>query len=292
MDSSTSGYVGRFAPSPTGPLHAGSLLAAAASYLDARAHNGQWLLRIEDIDPPREVPGAADDIVRTLRQFGFRWDGEIRYQSNRIEVYRERVDAIDGHTFWCRCSRRDIRTASARTGRRGYPGTCRDLGLTKGVRRFRLDQGRTFSDRFCGQVDAPAGPDDFVLWRRDDLPSYQWAVSIDDIDQGVTHVVRGVDLLHTTTRQIALHHALGAPVPEFAHVPVVVNEAGQKLSKQTGAAALVKERAAQTLCAAFRALGLRDETFDDRLPVDELWSRAIRAWPSTALNPREKISAF
>lgn len=287
-------YVGRFAPSPTGPLHAGSLLAAAASYLEARSQGGRWLLRIEDIDPPREVPGASDDIIQTLVRFGFRWDGDVVYQSQRFKHYRDRLSEVQTHAFWCHCSRRDIRAAQASMGipNDRYPGTCRDENHKDGVLRFRLDRHAGFDDDFLGRIAPQEAADDFILWRRDDLPSYQWAVSVDDVAQGVTHVVRGADLLSTTPREIALINALGGSVPRFAHVPVVVNDEGQKLSKQTGATALAHGAERATLCAAFSALGLQIEAGSKAESLDDLWGRAVRAWSPALLSKDGKIPSF
>ncbi len=217
-----SGYVGRFAPSPTGPLHAGSLLCAAASYLAARQAGGRWLVRIEDIDPPREMAGATDDILQTLERFGFEWDGEIRYQSRRIEHYRERLASVSGVTFGCRCSRADIRRDAAASGITDgrYPGTCRDRPVSEGlVIRARFDAPQPFEDAIAGSVCPQALADDFLLWRRDGLPAYQWAVTVDDVEQGITDIVRGNDLLPTTPRQIFLHKQLEAKVPSFCPCP-------------------------------------------------------------------------
>lgn len=286
-----SGYVGRFAPSPTGPLHAGSLLAATASYLQARSVGGRWLLRIEDIDPPREVPGAADLIVRSLAAHGFQWDDPVVYQSSRLEHFRARIALIQDHTFWCRCSRRDIRQAQKRANTPHYPGTCRTLDHKDGSLRFRLDHHAAFDDLFQGPIPAQPAMDDFVIWRRDDLPAYQWAVSVDDADQGITEVVRGADLLATTPRQIALMQALGAPVPQFAHVPEIVNDQGQKLSKQTQAPALDDQNPAPALCAAFSILGLSPEPAMASADLPDLWAWAIRTWPSTPLTLKRKFTA-
>jgi glutamyl-Q tRNA(Asp) synthetase len=286
------GYVGRFAPSPTGPLHAGSLLSAAASYLQARQNGGLWYLRIEDIDPPREIPGAADDILRTLERFGFAWDGPVRYQSQHIELYRERLSLIADHCFRCSCSRREITRVAREMGITDgrYPGTCRGgSGAANGALRIRFDRPQAFSDLIQGEIPAGAGPDDFMLWRKDDLPAYQWAVTVDDVEQGITEVVRGCDLLHTTPRQIFLLQQLGAPVPRFAHVPIVLNDAGHKLSKQTGAVGLARGHEKAQLCATFKALALPVE----HAPIDDslagLWLWAIRQWQPKRLKDKKTI---
>lgn len=231
-----SGYVGRFAPSPTGRLHLGSLLAAVASWCDARHHGGQWLVRMEDLDPPREVPGAADDILRTLEAFGLQWDGPVRYQSERGAAYQEALATLEkqGWAYPCGCSRRMLE------GQARYPGTCRQgvaKGLTARSYRFRLDSGALkWKDGVQGEVSF-SGEDlgDFILRRADGYWAYQLAVVVDDLDQGVNVIVRGADLLDSTPRQMALRHALApdSAVDHWAHVPILVNAAGQKLSKQT-----------------------------------------------------------
>jgi glutamyl-Q tRNA(Asp) synthetase len=246
-------YRGRFAPSPTGPLHFGSLVAALGSYLDAKAHGGEWLVRIEDLDTPRNVPGAADDILRTLERFGLEWDGPVLYQSSRLEAYEAVLEDLRRRhlVFPCGCSRKDV-------GDR-YPGTCRH-----GIRgrldtpswRFHVsDEIIRFDDRRLGpqQQNVQEYVGDFVLRRADGLFAYQLAVVVDDAFQGVTDVVRGEDLLDSTARQILLQRALDLPQPRYLHLPVVLNEAGQKLSKQTGAAALDPDRAEELLTKA-RAL--------------------------------------
>jgi glutamyl-Q tRNA(Asp) synthetase len=246
-------YRGRFAPSPTGPLHFGSLVAALGSYLDAKAHSGEWLVRIEDIDAPRTVPGAADDILRTLERFGLEWDGPVLYQSSRLEAYQAALEDLRRRdlVFPCGCSRKDV-------GDR-YPGTCRD-GIRGRVDmaswRFRVpDEIVSFEDRRLGpqhqNVYDYVG--DFVLKRADGLFAYQLAVVVDDAYQGITDIVRGEDLLDSTARQLLLQRALGLTQPHYTHLPVVLNEAGQKLSKQTGATALDPDRVAELLTKA-RAL--------------------------------------
>jgi glutamyl-Q tRNA(Asp) synthetase len=237
-------YIGRFAPSPTGPLHFGSLVAALASYLAARSAGGKWLLRMEDLDKPREQPGTADDILRALDKLGLEWDGPVIYQSTRLERYRAVLDdlARRGFAYPCACTRRELEdSALAIDGSRIYPGTCR-RGLAPG-KTARAVRVRThgapigFADTVQGwleqRVETEVG--DFVLLRADGITAYQLAVVVDDLDQGITDVVRGADLLDSTARQIHLQRLLGARTPRYAHVPVVVNAAGEKLSKQTGA---------------------------------------------------------
>lgn len=283
-------YLGRFAPSPTGPLHAGSLLAALASYLDARAHGGRWLLRIEDIDAARTVPGAAQDIIDTLAAFGMRSDGEIIWQSQRTARYAMAFAALSSQVYPCACSRKEIadsRVAVAADGAAIYPGTCR-AGLAPGrpPRAWRLrvpesaDPAATiaFDDRWQGKVteNLADAVGDFVLRRADGFWAYQIAVVVDDADQQVSDVVRGADLLESSARQIFLQRQLGVPTPRYLHVPVVVNERGEKLSKQTGATELDRGDPVAELTRAAARLGLS-------LPpaarsIDEFWKAAVPAW--------------
>ncbi len=270
----TSTYRGRFAPSPTGPLHFGSLIAATASYLDARSAGGHWLVRMEDVDEPRTVPGAAADILRTLEAFGLEWDGPVIFQSTRTAAYQAGLDRLKrgGWAFGCSCSR-----LQAGPGR--YPGTCR--GGTASPRAWRIltrDSGIvTFHDRAQGQysqdVDGEAG--DFVILRADGYFAYQLAVVVDDAAQGITDVVRGADLLDSTPRQIWLQRCLGYPTPRYLHTPVALNEAGQKFSKQTLAPRA--DATPATLRAVLRFLRQPDPPPEiDRLP--DLWNSAISNW--------------
>ena len=238
------GYVGRFAPSPTGPLHFGSLVAALASYLDARANNGQWLVRMEDVDETRCDASYADEILATLDAFGLDWDGEVIVQSRRKVRYQEVLATLEaaGQTYNCECSRKEI-ADSAVMGIDGpvYPGTCRHKNLPAhgAAIRFASPTGSVeFEDRLQGKqiqsVERAVG--DFVIRRRDGLTAYQLAVVVDDFDSGITDVVRGADLLDSTARQIALQRALAYPTPRYLHFPVASNNDGEKLSKQTLAA--------------------------------------------------------
>ena len=261
-------YVGRFAPSPTGPLHAGSLAAALASWLDARAHGGQWLLRIEDVDGPRAVAGAAEAIVATLAAFGFEHDGEIMFQSTRDAAYQAAFDRLRtaGAVYACACTRREIADSVAGVHEHAfgrelvYPGTCRD-GIAAGrdarAWRVRVPAGNLgFDDGYAGAQAQDLARDvgDFVLRRADGQWAYQLAVVVDDAAQGVTHVVRGADLLDSTARQIHLCRLLDFPLPRYMHVPVVTNHAGEKLSKQTRALALDPAARERELEAAWRHL--------------------------------------
>lgn len=280
-------YRGRFAPSPTGPLHIGSLIAAVGSYLDARAHHGEWLLRMEDLDQPRTVPGAADGILRTLEALGFQWDGEVLYQSTRDEKYREALTRLQaaGQVYPCACTRREI-ADSATGGIDGpvYPGTCRQ-GLLPGrtARAIRVKTAGAhisfedaIQDRISQDLEQQVG--DFVIKRADGLFAYQLAVVVDDAEQGITHVVRGADLLNSTPRQIHLQQLLGYPVPRYAHLPVAVNAQGEKLSKQTFAAAISADRKVPLLNTVLQWLG--QDRVDDCDPQDMLafWKAAIAGW--------------
>lgn len=261
------GYRGRFAPSPTGPLHFGSLVAALGSYLQARQAGGKWLVRIEDIDPPREAPGAADAILRLLEAFALHWDEDVVYQSHRLQRYTEVLEKLvdQGIAYRCTCTRTEIRehnrrfTGSATTV---YPGLCRGGPLRTDRRaaiRLRVDnQTIEFSDLEAGAIRSILANDcgDFILKRRDGLFAYQLAVVVDDAAQEITEIVRGQDLLDSTPGQILLQRLLGFPTPDYMHLPVVTNSTGDKLSKQTGAEALRPEDAGPALCDALAFLGL------------------------------------
>lgn len=250
-------YTGRFAPSPSGPLHFGSLLAAVASWVDARAQAGGWRVRIEDIDPPREMPGADTLILATLEQHGLYWDGEVLYQSSRHERYREVLADLQtrGLAYRCACSR-------ARLASLGhvYDGYCREHTpppATPCAIRLRLpDQVIRFDDRIQGpQCQSLAAGGDCIIHRKDGLFAYQLAVVVDDIDQGITDIVRGSDILEATARQIYLTGLLGGSVPRYAHIPLALGPDGLKLSKQNHAPALDNAVPAQNLCRALAALG-------------------------------------
>ncbi len=285
-------YVGRFAPSPTGPLHTGSLLAAFGSCLEARVQGGRWLLRIEDLDPPREVPGAADDILRSLDALGFEWDGAVLYQSSRVEAYEEALTRLqqEGAVFPCACSRSEI-ADSALTGIEGpvYPGTCR-AGLPEGkaARALRLkvaSRELCFQDPLQGTVCQDLARDigDFIVRRADGCHAYQLAVVLDDAWAGITHVVRGADLLLSTPRQLHLQTLLGLPHPIYMHLPVAVNAAGEKLSKQTQAAPLDLSRPASTLWRALVSLRQLPPQSLERASIDEVWAWARANWQAGAL---------
>ena len=276
-------YVGRFAPSPTGRLHLGSMATAVASCLDARAHQGQWLVRIEDLDPPREVPGAAKDILDTLEAFGLRWDGDVLFQSDRHDAYQEALNVLlaHGRAFGCVCTRKTL------AGEPVYPGHCRG-GLSEGVSprsfRFAMPEHRpalTWSDRWAGmQQFAPDGIGDFVLKRADGFWAYHMAVVVDDAHQAVTDVVRGDDLLDSTPAHLALVDALSLEPPRYAHVPVVKNAQGQKLSKQTLAEPVDPGSRDEVLRLVFGHLGI---PWEEGVAFDQRWAGAIEWWRENLL---------
>ncbi|NJD26014.1 MAG: tRNA glutamyl-Q(34) synthetase GluQRS [Betaproteobacteria bacterium] len=293
-------YRGRFAPSPTGPLHFGSLVAAVGSFLDARTQGGAWLVRMEDVDSERNVPGADADILRTLEALGFEWNGPVLYQSRRGEAYAAALERLQaaGLAYGCACSRREVADSAsghAVDGGLVYPGTCRD-GLPPGrpARAWRLRVPAAevaFDDRIQGRLAQVLARDvgDFVLRRADGPFAYQLAVAVDDEFQAISDVVRGADLIASTPRQIWLLHCLGYPVPSYAHLPVATNAAGEKLSKQTRAPALVAGQAAADLVAALRFLGQpAPEALAVASPA-EVWAWAFANWSFAAV-PRQAES--
>lgn len=293
----SSPYVGRFAPSPTGPLHAGSLVAALASWLDARAHHGRWLVRIEDVDQPRCIPGADQTILQQLAACGLHADGEVMVQSQRGPRYQALLDQLvaGGHAYPCACTRADIADAQARLGqhkpRHGelvYPGTCHpDHGGLQGrpARAWRVMVPRGepavwhWQDRRlgaqCQALDTAVG--DFVVRRADGLWAYQLAVVADDAEQGITDVVRGQDLADNTPRQQWLQRLLGVPTPRYLHTPLVLADDGQKLSKQNGAQALDVAEPLSALKAAALPLGLPVDLPGATVP--EWLAAAVACWP-------------
>ncbi|HEY9134451.1 MAG TPA: tRNA glutamyl-Q(34) synthetase GluQRS [Pseudomonadales bacterium] len=296
-------YRGRFAPSPTGPLHFGSLLAALASFLDARHNKGQWYVRIEDLDPPREQAGAADTILRTLEAFELYWDGSIVWQSQRHQLYEDICQQLlsENKAYYCTCSRSQLAQLGG-----VYPGTCRDsLGSTSAnppgtphaIRLRTTTNPVLVKDRiqasFRQNVARAVG--DFVIKRKDGLYAYQLAVVVDDQAQQISHVVRGTDLFDNTPRQMLLQQSLGFEPPEYAHLPVVVNSQGQKLSKQTFAPALATNNPTPILLQALTVLGYRlsDDILEAR--TEDVLAWAIEHWSinnvpkqSAVQNPEHK----
>ena len=284
-------HVGRFAPSPSGPLHFGSLVAALGSFLQARSQQGRWLVRIEDIDPPREMAGASELILQTLEAHGLGWDGEVMYQSRRHGRYDEIIEGLyrAGDLYWCRCTRREIMAAGG-----FYNGHCRTLGLTAEGCAARLRQHHPvyhFEDQLQGHIAVPAAlaEEDFIVRRRDGLYAYNLAVVVDDMDSGITEIVRGADLLEPTVRQIALYQTLGADVPAWVHLPLAVLADGNKLSKQNHAPALAQDDVRPALWQALAFLGqcpppcLRENT------VDEIIAWGIAHWQLARVPRQQKI---
>ncbi|GMU48004.1 MAG: glutamyl-Q tRNA(Asp) synthetase [Candidatus Desulfobacillus denitrificans] len=291
-DASGQRYRGRFAPSPTEPLHFGSLVAAVGSCLDARVAGGEWLLRVEDVDEQRTVPGAAASILRALEALGFAWDGEVVFQSRRKALYRAAFERLRlaGAVFACACSRREVAdSVLGPDAARRYPGTCRG-GLPPGreARAWRLivEPGPVcFEDALQGRIcqDLAAEVGDFVVRRADGYFAYQLAVVVDDAEQGITHVVRGADLLESTPRQVCLQRKLGLPVPSYLHLPAAVNAAGEKLSKQTRAKPIDAARPQTILAAALAFLGQRPPADLPDADLDSVWRWAIMHWNRSRL---------
>jgi glutamyl-Q tRNA(Asp) synthetase len=288
-------YIGRFAPSPTGPLHFGSLLAAIASFLEARRLGGQWLVRVEDIDPPREQPGATDEILAALECHGFEWDGSVTFQSASRDAHEAAIVQLTdaGNAYRCGCSRRDL--ADAPRGALGiiYPGTCRDgCDADEFAIRVRTDNTPIeFDDRLQGRqsqaLETESG--DFIILRRDGLIAYQLAVVVDDELQGITDVVRGIDLMDSTPRQIWLQKLLGYATPTYCHVPVATNDRGQKLSKSHGAPGVRMDIAQTNLFVALEMLGQEPPTDLALASLAELWQWASENWDIDVLTGQTDI---
>ncbi|TBU88507.1 tRNA glutamyl-Q(34) synthetase GluQRS [Stutzerimonas kirkiae] len=279
-----SGYTGRFAPTPSGYLHFGSLMAALASYLDARAANGRWLLRMEDLDPPREVPGAQAAILSTLEAYGFEWDAALLRQSERTEAYRHTVQSLlmQGLAYPCDCSRKRLAPWPI------YPGFCRDAQKPDRDAAIRLRVPKleyAFEDRVQGRFSQQLARDvgDFVIRRRDGLFAYQLAVVLDDAWQGMTDVVRGADLLDSTPRQLYLQELLGLPHPRYLHVPLVIQPDGHKLGKSYRSPPLDAEQAPSLLLRALRALGQRPPRELHGAGRAELMAWGIEHWDASRI---------
>ena len=245
-------YIGRFAPSPTGPLHLGSLYSAVASFLDAKKHNGQWLLRIEDLDPPREQAGATQSIIKSLIAHDLHWDGDIMYQSKRDTAYAESISLLqEANTcYYCQCSRQQLKPFGE-----SYPGFCREKTLTSNdncaIRLIANPPCQSFHDQLLGIQTAPHIQEgcfyDFIIKRKDNLYAYQLAVVVDDITQGITDIVRGSDILDSTFKQTYLYNYLKQTQPSYLHLPVINNSEGQKLSKQNQAQAIDDQKSCENL---------------------------------------------
>jgi len=292
-------YIGRFAPSPSGPLHLGSLVTALASFLDARCRQGQWLLRIEDVDQVRTQAGATDAILHALERLGFAWDGPVLFQSRREALYRDVLDHLIGQqlAYPCGCTRAEI-AAVARAGRDGpvYPGTCREgLSLGRKARAWRVrtsEEAIGFQDRIFGQRSQALQREigDFVLRRADGFTSYQLAVVIDDQEQGVTQVVRGADLLGSTPRQIYLQRLLDYATPGYAHLPLVLDAQGRKLSKSDQAPPLDLRHPARTLATAWHFL-FPQQPLEPVADLNEFWAQALAVWNLDAITTTEADAA-
>lgn len=294
LDTPNRPYVGRFAPSPSGALHFGSLIAAIGSYLRARSLGGQWLIRIEDIDPPREVKGAADDILRTLEAYGLEWDGAVLYQSQRTEAYQSHIDLLlaQDKAYFCQCSRKLIKSMGD-----VYDGRCHRASQAKAanvvssgaVRIVNTAQVQEFDDNLMGHicVDTPFAAEDFIIKRSDGLYAYQLAVVLDDAYQGITEVVRGCDLIEASCRQLSLYQTFGLTAPEWLHLPLACLTPGFKLSKQNHAQAIDKQHPQASLNAALAFLGQkRVETSGS---VAQMLEQAVAQFQLSAIPKQAEI---
>jgi glutamyl-Q tRNA(Asp) synthetase len=284
-------HAGRFAPSPTGDLHFGSLISAVASFLQAKHIDGEWLIRMEDIDPPREIPGSAKRILDDLSRLGMDSDRPVLLQSTRTAAYDSAINTLlsEGKAFWCGCSRKDLPPSGI------YPGTCSGgLAPGKSARTVRLGvAGSTirFSDLIQGAIEdnLEQSTGDFIIRRADGLPAYQLAVVVDDAYQGITEVVRGSDLLDSTARQIHLQQALGLPTPVYAHHPLALDGDGKKLGKRFASDPISMLRAASSVHAAMQFLGQKPPS---GLDLNEIWSWAIANWQIESIGPTDAESAI
>ncbi len=292
-------YRGRFAPSPTGPLHFGSLVAAVGSYLQARTNQGDWYLRIEDLDPPREIAGATNEILHTLEHFGLQWDGEILYQSQRNDIYLASLEQLtqQGYAYPCGCSRKQI-LDNAISGRYGpiYQGCCRQgLGKDKLPRALRVlthDSAISFVDSLRGPFEQKLESEigDFVIRRADKLFAYQLAVVVDDAVQNITEVVRGADLLDNTPRQIHLQKLFNWFTPNYMHLPVAQNRNGQKLSKQTGAPTIAGLRPQTVLFEVLRFLNQNPASEIIDCDLDSFWQWAVHNWQPVRIPANDQLT--
>ncbi|ACT48402.1 tRNA glutamyl-Q(34) synthetase GluQRS [Methylotenera mobilis] len=292
-------YIGRFAPSPTGPMHFGSLVAAVASFCEARVNQGRWLVRMEDLDKPREIQGAADTILKQLAAFGFEWDDTVVYQSQRSELYADALNQLNNKQliYPCTCTRKEIADSSTAFGIDGriYPQTCLHKATKPNTAiAWRIkthDATISFHDKIQHGVQQHIGLDvgDFILKRADGLFAYQLAVVVDDAAQGITHIVRGADLLNSTPRQIYLQQELGFPTPQYAHVPVAANANHEKLSKQTLAKPIEIGTASQLLYDALCFLGQQPPASISTAPLNTIWQWALAYWSILAVPQTKQI---
>ncbi|CAM4064255.1 tRNA glutamyl-Q(34) synthetase GluQRS [Vibrio neonatus] len=287
-------YVGRFAPSPSGPLHFGSLVAALGSYFQAKSQGGDWLVRMEDLDPPREMPGAAKLILETLEAYHLYWDGEVVYQSHRHSLYQQQIEQwlSKQQAYYCQCTRKQIKAAG-----NYYQGQCRDKNLTADncSIRIKIDAPVTeFVDLKQGKIDIPAAiaAEDFIIKRRDGLFAYNLAVVIDDIEQGVTEVVRGADLIEPTGRQISLYQLLDAKPVQYLHLPLAVTENGAKLSKQNHAQGISLSNPIPTLICAMRFLGFTLPKQIETADIDEILAWGVKHWHLEQLPKETQVTTL
>lgn len=287
-----SSYCGRFAPSPSGNLHFGSLIAALASYLDAKANNGLWLVRVEDIDPPREQAGAAQRILSTLQAYGMQWDEPVLYQSEQSQLYQQVLHYLlnTQQGYYCQCTRAAIKAIGGI-----YQGHCKYLNLpaqNSAIRLVNQQPIHQYTDRIQGLVncDKSLAEEDFIIFRKDGLFAYQLAVVIDDIYQGITHVVRGCDLIEPTARQLSFYQLLGIPPVNYAHVPLAVTDQGYKLSKQNKAPAIDFNNPQPTLIAALQFLGQQTPTNASNYSVTDIIDWAVEHWQLSAIPKTQEIA--
>ncbi len=281
-------YIGRFAPSPSGDLHFGSLVTALGSYLQARACHGKWLMRIDDIDPPREIPGADKRILQSLEHYGLYWDGEVLYQSQRHDAYRAILDQLkqQGDSYYCTCTRQCIQQLGG-----FYNGHCRHLPLPAHNAAIRLKQHHPiyrFYDKLQGYITVPTkmAEEDFIIYRKDGLFAYNLVVVIDDNYQGVTEIVRGADLIEPTVRQLSLYQHLNFATPDYMHLPLVLNKEGNKLSKQNHAQPLPLGDPRPLLIDALSFLNQPTIAGWQDLTTDQLLQQAIVGWNINAVPPK------
>ena len=299
MSNETLHYRGRFAPSPTGPLHFGSIITAVGSYLQARSQQGDWLVRIEDVDETRIVPGADDDILRTLDNYGFEWQGEVLYQTHRKQAYEEALHQLLANKliYPCICSRRELQ-GQTKQSKLGiiYPGICAHKqhpeNIESALRIRTQDQHIEFEDQVMGHYGHNLKQDlgDFVVRRRDGLFAYQLAVVIDDEFQQITDVVRGIDLLDSTPRQIYLQQLLNYNTPHYTHLPIAVDENDNKLGKQTGASGIATDKPVPTLVKAMKFLGQQTEPGLEHASLNTFWQWAMEHWDLSKIPTTEKIN--
>jgi len=281
-DSKSTNYIGRFAPSPTGPVHYGTLVAAVGSYLQAKTHNGQWLIRMEDVDITRKVDGADSDILHTLESFGFEWDGEVIYQSRLTEYYEQALQQLVSQSlvFPCLCSRKQLAQSQSAI----YPGSCRRRLLPEAhehaLRLIANDVNIEFDDKVMGKqsqnIKQQCG--DFIIKRRDSLFAYQLAVVVDDARQNISEVVRGADLLSSTPRQIYLQQLLNYPVPRYCHLPLALDNKGYKISKSEGASRIDLRHKEKQLVSVLDFLGQQPPADLAECTINDIWSWALEHW--------------